>query len=232
MAVVTVHGTLGSGARDVARIVAERLRLDYVDHELIVSLSQRMGLSVEAVEEHDERAAGFAERLAAYFRAFLERSAAAGPTDPFLGPSGLEPLITRTYAEAAQPEDEFDQRAYVRAITDLIVGLAGGSNIIIVGRASQIVLRDFPGAAHALIVAPRSLRVERVAAAEGLAPDAAEKRVRQAEQDRDLFYRRLFKVNAADPCLYDVICNTGRLSYEAAAEATIAAASSHQPRPG
>ena len=44
----------------------------------------------------------------------------------------------------------------------MIKELAGSQSIVIRGRGSQFILKDFPGAFHVLIVAPIEVRVKRV----------------------------------------------------------------------
>ena len=81
MSVLTISGQIGAGAREVGRLVADRLTFDYVDQEILVEAARTLGVPVESVVSHDERTAGLGERLATMLRRFLERSAAAG-SDP------------------------------------------------------------------------------------------------------------------------------------------------------
>ncbi|MBI1885415.1 MAG: cytidylate kinase family protein [Chloroflexi bacterium] len=100
MPVITMSGTLGSGAREVGQAAAKRLKIDYVDQQLLVDAARRLGVTVSALAERDERCLTFGERLAAMLRNFLERSAAAGG-DPLTGSGGLEVLLSRTYAASS-----------------------------------------------------------------------------------------------------------------------------------
>src|SRR5712692_8541434 len=100
MPVITVSGSLGSGARDVAQAVARQLGLDYVDHEILVEAARELGVSVAAMAGHDERPSTIGERLASVLRTLMERSASAGTADPMSG-GGLEMVLARTYGEAA-----------------------------------------------------------------------------------------------------------------------------------
>ncbi len=100
MTMVTISGQAGSGAREVGRLAAQRLEVDYIDQEILVREARELGVPVESVVSRDERTAGLGERLASMFRRFLERSATAGSTDPMLG-SGLDVVLSRTYGEAA-----------------------------------------------------------------------------------------------------------------------------------
>lgn len=236
MAVVTIAGSLGSGAREVAMLVASRLGMDFVDREILVETSQTLGVDMETVERRDERPLTFGERLAALMRNFLERSATASAGDPMMGSSGLEMLLAHSYGEAAalpvEGEGQLDEKQYITTISAIILELAEKGSVVVVGRGSQIILRDWPGALHTYVAAPLDLRIERIAARDGLSSEDAAKAVHESDKSRHAFYRKFFKVDVDDPSLYDLVVNTARLPYEAAADLIATAARSKEPPPG
>jgi len=227
MPVITFSGTLGSGAREIAQLVAHRLGLDYVDREILARTAQSLGVSVAAVEQRDERPATLGERVASMLSNFLERSAVAGG-DPALGPESLAVLLSRTYSEAAgeRPSGpaELDERRYIRTITGAIEALAEGGNVVLVGRGSPIILRDRPDSLHVLTMAPLEMRIQRIAVREEITAAEARRRVQESDRGRAAFHRKFFKVEADDPSLFDLVICTGRLSYEAGADLTVTAA--------
>jgi len=227
MPVITFSGTLGSGAREIAQLVARRLGLDYVDREILARTAQSLGVSVAAVEQRDERPATLGERVASMLSNFLERSAVAGG-DPALGPESLAVLLSRTYSEAVgeRPSGpaELDERRYIRTITGAIEALAEGGNVVLVGRGSPVILRDRPGSLHVLTMAPLEMRVQRIALREEIAAAEAKRRVQESDRGRAAFHRKFFKIDADDPSLFDLVICTGRLSYEAGADLTVTAA--------
>jgi cytidylate kinase len=237
MPVITVSGDLGSGAREVARLVASRLGLDYVDREILARTAQSLGVSVAAVEERDERPATLGERVAAMLANFLERSAVAGG-DPALGPESLALLLSRTYTQAISERPpagggsasggsgpaELDERRYIHTITGVIEALAEGGNVVMVGRGSPVILRDRPGCLHVLTMAPFEMRAQRIALREEITVEEAKRRVQESDHGRAAFHRKFFKVGADDPSLFDLVISTGRLSYEVGADLTVTAA--------
>lgn len=44
MPVVTISGMVGSGAREVGRLAAQGLGIDYVDQQLLVDAARRLGV--------------------------------------------------------------------------------------------------------------------------------------------------------------------------------------------
>jgi cytidylate kinase len=220
MSVVTISGQTGSGAREVGRLAAERLHLDYVDQEILVEAARALGVPMESVVSHDERTASLGERLAAMLRRFLESSATAGAADPMLGSGGLDVLLGRTYAEAAgvaEPQEVSDDR-YLATLSDIIRDLPTHGDVLIIGRGSQVILKDWPGALHVLLVAPLDHRLEEVARREGLTEEAAAKRVHDGDRGRTAFHDKFFKIAVDDPSLYHLTLNTAHVPIEEAAQ--------------
>ena len=219
MSVVTISGQTGSAAREVGRLAAERLKLDYVDQEILVEAAQALGVPMESVVSHDERTASLGERLAGMLRRFLEGSAAAGAADPMLGSGGLDVLLGRTYAEAAggaEPQEVSDDR-YLATLSDIIRDLPTHGDVLIIGRGSQVILKDWPGALHVLLVAPLAHRLEEVVRREGLTEEAAAKQVHEGDRGRAAFHDKFFKIKVDDPSLYHLTLNTAHVPIEEAA---------------
>ena len=224
MPVVTMTGTIASGAREIGRAAASLLRVDYVDQQLLVDAARRLGVPVDIMACHDERCASFGERLSAILRGFLERSAAGG--DPLTGAGGLEVLLGRTYTDMAgeREEPEVSDSLYMKTMTAIIRELGDRGDIVVLGRGSQMILRDLPGALHVLTVAPKELRVQRLADREGISLEEAARRAQDSDRARAAFYRKFWKVDVDDPSLYDITLETSRLSYDVAAELVATAA--------
>jgi len=226
MPVVTMIGTTASGAREIGRAAASLLEIDYVDQQLLVDAARRLGVPVDVVADRDERCSSFGERLSGILRGFLERSAAGG--DPLTGAGGLEILLGRTYTDMAdeREEPEVSDSLYMKTMTAIIRELGDRGDIVVLGRGSQVILRELPGVLHVLTVAPEELRIERFAAREGISLEGAEKRLQETDRARAAFYHKFWKVEVGDPSLYGITLETSRLSYEAGAQLVAAAARS------
>jgi cytidylate kinase len=225
MPVVTISGNLASGAREIGLHVARLLQIDFVDRELMIQAAQRCGVSVDTVAERDERYASFKERLSGILNTFLERSSASG-ADPISGATGLEAILSRTYADMAEGSEEpqLSDKLYIKTMTVIIQELAMRGDVVLLGRGSQLILDAVPGALHVLCLAPADLRAQRLAEREGIPVGEAAKRVAEGDRARAAFYRKFWKVDAEDPRLYDLTLETRRLPYEIAAGVVAAAA--------
>lgn len=227
MPTITITGPLGARARDVGMMAADVLGIDYVDQALLVDAARRLGVPVTVMAQRDERAATFGERLSAVLRNFLERSAAAGAGDPLMGSSGLEVLLARTYGEMvgeAGPPPEVDESRYIETISSILADLGRKGNVVVIGRGSQMILREMPEALHCLCIADMKDRVRWVVEREQLAEAAALGRTKEHEKHWTAFHRRYFKVDVYDSYLYDLVINTSRLPFEAAVKLVVSAA--------
>ncbi len=217
MPLVTMTGTIASGAREIGRAAASLLGIDYVDQQLLVDAARRLGVPVDVVADHDERCSSFGERLSGLLRVFLERSAAGG--DPMTGAGGLEVLLGRTYADMAKEREgpEVSDSLYMKTMTAIIRELGDRGDIVVLGRGSQMILRDLPVALHVLTVAPEELRIQRLAEREGISLQEAERRLQESDRTRAAFYRKFWRVEVGDSSLYDLTLETSKLSYEVGA---------------
>ena len=224
MPVITISGNIASGAREVGEMVAQRLGIGFVDQQLMVEAAQRTGVPVGTVVEHDERRGSLRERMSGLLRTFLERSAASG-ADPLTGATGLEVVLSRTYADMAaeQEEPQLSDSLYMDTMKTLIRELAARGDVVILGRGSQMILADMPGTVHALCVAPRKLRAERLAERENIGMEEAIHRTQASDRGRCAFYRKFWRVDVENPNLYHISIDTSRLSYEVATDLIVAA---------
>jgi cytidylate kinase len=153
----------------------------------------------------------------------LERSAASG-ADPLTGGTGLEAILSRSYADMAAEEPQLSDSLYLKTMTGIIRELAARGDVVILGRGSQMLLADMPRALHVLCVAPRKLRANRLAERDELGMEEAMRRTAESDRARCAFYKKFWHVEVEDPKLYDLTIDTARLSYDIATQVIVAAA--------
>ncbi|HLE52464.1 MAG TPA: cytidylate kinase-like family protein [Anaerolineales bacterium] len=102
-------------------------------------------------------------------------------------------------------------RAFRKALRQVMEELYDGGNVVILGRAGQIILRERPGVLHVRVVAPAKLRAERVAARYQISHPNAVARVEASDKNHRKFLKRFFKIDWDDPQFYDLLINTAHL---------------------
>ncbi len=119
---------------------------------------------------------------------------------------------------------EKTKRAYIAAIEGVMNDLVAEGQVVIVGRAGQVILRGRPGVLHVKVIAPAALRAERVAEHHGISLEAARAQVDASDRYRRDFLMRFYQARWDDLMLYDLIVNTGHLTAVEATRCICAAA--------
>lgn len=110
------------------------------------------------------------------------------------------------------------RKAYHEAVHDIMHELAGQRNVVIVGRAGQVILRGVEGVLHVRLYAPFELRVDRIAQRNQVTMEVARTQVEASDLARTRYLKRYYHARWDDPNLYDVMINTANLQPETVAE--------------
>jgi cytidylate kinase len=110
-------------------------------------------------------------------------------------------------------------------LESIIKELAKKEAIIIRGRGSQFILKDFPRALHVLVVAPLLLRVKRIMESSKVEESEAKKIIQRFDSSRLVFTKRYFHAALEDPINYDLVINTEHITFENASSIVIKAVS-------
>lgn len=116
-------------------------------------------------------------------------------------------------------------QAYRIAVEQIMEELAAEGNVVIQGRAGQIILKDRADTLHVRIVAPKTLRVERIAKKLDITREQALAQVEASDRYRANYLRRFYKARWDDPSLYHLVLNTAYLTPQQAAAIVCQAAS-------
>ena len=223
MPVITVNGPIGAGSSDVGLPVAGLLEADYVDRLVLAEAAKRIGSTIGALAEKEERVVRLRDRIAYFLQNMLERSAvtsAAG--EPYFSP-GIEILPAEQYAELARETiteaQQLNDKRFIEVTGAVIRELADGGNVVIIGRGANMILKDQPRALHVGLTASAERRIETIIARrEGYSREEAERYVAETEKARVAFFRKFFKVHPDDQGLYHLCLNMDRMKVSTAAE--------------
>ncbi|MBM4430472.1 MAG: cytidylate kinase-like family protein [Chloroflexi bacterium] len=221
MAIVTISRQLGAGGSEVASGVAKALGLRIVDREAIERAAAEAGVPELALQELSyEGQRSLVLRMLDALR--------AAPAIPSLVEMqrrefGTPLAMSRGIFTPARPLLSAAMEEYVRMVDMVVKNMAKEGNILILGRASQALLKGHAEALHVLVVAPLANRVEKLMRVEGLTQARAQKRIAASDQARAEYLQRYYGVRWLDPHLYDLIINTGRLSIQTAVQLIVLA---------
>jgi cytidylate kinase len=212
MPIVTISRQFGAGGSSVAAIVAADLGAEIVDKKLIDEVAARLTLEPSQVEAEAERPRTLLERLVRSFSS-LEPGMGAGWSPPY-------------------PDPLFDPRKEIIHLTEQVIReVAAGGNAVIVGRGAGFLLREKPGVFHVFLRAPETARVNVLMARFGLSESQARRKMHETDSNRAAYIRQLYGRDWCDPDEYDLVVNTGRISYQATAELIMRGLKEIQPQP-
>ena len=110
------------------------------------------------------------------------------------------------------------RKSYCEAVQQVMEELAHEGNVVILGRAGQVILHKRPDTFHVRIIAPVDLRVQRVADQQQIPLNAARAQVEASDDARRDFMDRYYEADWDDVELYDLVLNTARLTPDQAAD--------------
>ncbi len=228
MAVITISRQHGSGGLEIANRVCEMLGYQHFDKQVILRATMQVGLSEQEIVDYSE-----------------ENYKVRGFLDQLLGRS---PIVaqTRVWREDAagmrtSEQIGLSEEAALTLVQKAVRSAYRAGNIVIIGRAGQVILKDSPGVLHVRVEAPMEDRIQRVK--EKIKNErqqyTADIELRREAQDliieRDAasleYLRRFYHVDWDDPLLYHVVLNTGRLSIEQCAGLVVELVKEIEPAP-
>jgi cytidylate kinase len=109
-------------------------------------------------------------------------------------------------------------QAYRQAVQQIMQDLARQSNVVIIGRAGQMILAGWADVLHIRVIAPLGLRIERVSERQSISAEHARAQVEASDRRRRNYIKRFYQVHWDDPNLYDLVINTAHLTPTVAAQ--------------
>jgi cytidylate kinase len=206
MAVITIRGQLGSGAPEIGKLVASKLGYDYVDREIIADVAAHLKWTEKGIEKKEMPPGTLWGRIA-------ESLAHTYP----INTEGVLWMPTPIW------ETVMDDDHYLEGLKSVIKELAANNSIVIRGRGSQFILKDYPGTLHILVIAPLDQRIKRVMDDLKVDESAAGKEIEQFDGSRREFTKRYFSAELEDPLSYDLVLNTLHLSLDNSASIIVRA---------
>ena len=215
MAVITVSRQLGSAGDLVAARTAEFLKYEYVDKTLISEAARVANVPESEIEKYDERGDSAIRR---FLSSLLTPKTATSPMlfwgfeFPY---DACAVMLTRESESDEVPI--LDRGECLKFIQRTVQKLYERGNIVIVGRGSQIILRDYKNVLHVRTVASREQRCARTMQRRGVSRKGALALNQKTDKQRVDYIRNHYRVDWDAPELYHLIINTGRTGIEMAA---------------
>lgn len=182
--VVTIAREYGSGGAEIGRRVAETLGWELLDRKILERAAALCEVDRAWVEQVDEKAGALWERILSVFRNG--------------GPETYFPEVSQT---------TIDRDALQQFTLRVIEEAATAGHCVIVGRASQCILRPRHDSLHVMVYAPFTERLERVRQRH---PDEKDLPglLRRRDLERIRYTQDYYGQDARDRSLYQLMLNS------------------------
>ena len=186
--VVTITRQFGSLGRPIARLMSQKLGIDYFDRDIVEEASKKLNLPVSRIGELEERA---------------EKSTKNG----FM--RMMYPLGTQ--ASSAQDKVFETQK-------NIMQFFAERESCIIVGRCSDFIFSDRPDSMHIYIYAPYNARVKNCVRDLKMEEKEARKMIRSVDEAREQYHLHYAGFRPDDPRFKHIMIDSSLLGTEGTAE--------------
>jgi CMP/dCMP kinase len=192
---VAISRQRGSGGSYVARAIAERLNLRYIDRQMLRE-------AAEYLRQHDPEEK--IEPSGSWWARLGQTLALGAPEVGYVPPS----------PDATYEGELFDIEK--RIIQRVVEGQIAAEPTVIVGRGAAQTLRGRACVLSVFVHAPEAWRVDRAKQVYSL-PDtnAAQKMVRESDRSRSRFIKAVAGVDWTDADAYDLTVDSSALGFEA-----------------
>jgi len=193
---IVIDREYGSGGREVARILSEKLGMEFFDGNLLAMAGREYGIDLSVIQSYDEKGVG---------GILADIAMMANPTNPGI-----------------RMEEAY---SVFSAQSRLVQQLVARKPCIFLGRCTARILKTEAHVlfVHVFVYASNMQdRIDRARKVDGVDIGRIEAYIRRRDSERKNYNKFFTETVWGDPKNYDLMLNTSTLGYEAAAEAVIA----------
>lgn len=201
MPVITISSSFGAAGSVVAQRVADRLGWRLLNRAITAEVASHLKVPLELADAHDERIETGWSRL-------LRNLATYASSLP----------------EGVGVFEGMTDEVRLKNATERVLHAAANTDVVIVGRAAAIVLRDREHALHVRLDGPRDARLTHGATALGISVLEAAAKLEQTDRARAAYIRELYGMDWRDLSLYHLIIDSTSFSVEACTDLVLDAA--------
>ncbi len=192
MMIINIGRQLGSGGRQIGRLLADEFGIAYFDKEILALAAKESGMSEEIFHRNDEHKG--------FFRAVL------GSIGPFFTSGG------DYYGNQISDENLF------RYQSEAILSAAEKQSCVFIGRCADYILRNKANTVNVFLVADKEDRIRRICEFQNVDEKTAERLIESGDKARADFYNFYSAGKWGAAATYDLCLNTSALGIEKTAQ--------------
>jgi len=226
MPVIALGGLTAGGGRIIGPKIAKKLKIDYVDKDILKQAALQSGIDIELFTKKEETPTTFGQTFLEKISTILEKSAFAGAVgDPHFGP-GAAAFLTHEFEDLTAEENKekyhLNDDEYSQGIQQTVLQLAELGSIVIVGRGANIILKDDPRVLRVGLIANEVDRINRIANYEDVTYENAKTIMINRDLARIQFFKNNFNIDDPDNRFnYHAILNTSEMNFDLATDIII-----------
>ncbi|MBP5168735.1 MAG: cytidylate kinase-like family protein [Oscillospiraceae bacterium] len=197
--VITISREVGSGGGSVARKLAEKLNVNYVNKELMQALQEKFNLTPGAIEHLKSTKKN-------WFTDLFEQVAPSPKATVKVG--GY--TYSRDVPEAVNIQDIYE------AEVEILNAIADEGSCVIAGRSAFFVLKDRPNKVDVFITASKEARIKRIMEKQGLSREDAIDLIKTIDEGRENYVKRYTNLSRYDMRNYDLLLDMDYLTEDEA----------------
>lgn len=193
--VITINREAGSGGRTVGRKLAEKLGVKYYDKALIEALTDKLGLSVERIEEIKAQKKSLWNEFNLYYQTLVG--------------SASQPM---------QAEVRLDTKSMYETEKRILQELAAKESCVVAGRSGFMVFRTWPNHLSIFIQASMEHRIERMMRKKNITEQKARDIIAKLDADRETYIKKYEDTSRYDTRNYQIVISMDDLTEDDAVE--------------
>lgn len=171
--IINVGRQLGSGGRQIGRLLAKEFGIAYFDKEILTLAAKESGFCEEIFQRNDEKIGFFNSMF--------------GNVMPVFGSMEGDYYGNQMLFYGSQMNQMSDENLF-RIQSDAIRKVASERSCIFIGRCADYVLRDFPRCVNVFVSADEEDRIARIMKLDNVTEKEARKMMAQGDSKRADFY--------------------------------------------
>lgn len=185
--VITIGRQFGSGGRELGKILARELGIDYYDKELLVESAKLAGVHPQFFEEKDER-------FPSFFHGIFSFAMGCTPICYYTGTSAI------------------GEDGLYKAMSDFLLTTARKKSFVVVGRSADYILRDHPRCVNLFVHAPVEDCIRRITSRnDAIDPEKARILAEKTNRWRAEYYNFFTDKTWGDAASYHLTINSSDL---------------------
>ena len=195
--VITIARQYGSGGKTVGKMLAKELGIPWYSRDILKMASEESGINEQLFMQFDEKLSS------SLFRRMT--------TDVYTGE-----LIPPESSDFVSAKNLFNYQA------EVIKRLADTQGCVIIGRAADFVLKDYPNVVSVFVHGSESFNLARAMEQNSMTEEEMKKFIAKTDKYRAQFYKHYTGREWTDARNYDLCLNSSKLGFEKCVEEILA----------